>query len=240
MTIDDLARRADVPTSTVRMYQNRRLLPPSEKRGRVGYYGAAHLARLRLISRLQADGHSLAGIADLLGQWEQGRSLDAVVGVESGLEALTGESRAIELDASDLLARFPAGAMTQALLLRATDLGLVAAAPAGRVRVADRRFLETGSALAGLGVPIEVILDEWEALLAATDGIAHRFVAVFETHLAPEDWRTDLDGARATELATTLAELQATARTVLGAAFDASLARLARERLGDLIDAAVR
>jgi hypothetical protein len=50
MTIEELARRADTATTTVRMYQTKGLLPPPERRERTGYYGKAHLSRLRLIA----------------------------------------------------------------------------------------------------------------------------------------------------------------------------------------------
>jgi hypothetical protein len=104
------------------------------------------------------------------------------------------------------------------------------------VRVADRRFLETGSALAHLGIPADVILDEWEALVAHTDDLAMRFVALFEQYLAPADWQRGLSTEDARELARTLARLQSTARQVLAAALDASVARVGRERLGALIE----
>jgi hypothetical protein len=126
--------------------------------------------------------------------------------------------------------------MTPEVMQRAASLGLVQPTEEGKVRVADRRFLETGSGLAHLGIPADVILDEWEALVAHTDDIAARFVAVFETHLAPTDWRQGLDTEETRELARTLARLQSTTRQVLAAALDASVARIGRERLGELIE----
>jgi hypothetical protein len=125
--------------------------------------------------------------------------------------------------------------MTPEVMRRSAALGLVQPTDDGKVRVADRRFLETGSALAELGIPPAVILDEWEALVAHTDDVAERFIALFEERLAPVDWRSDLDTDEARALATTLAQLQATARQVLVAALDASVARLGRERLSELI-----
>jgi DNA-binding transcriptional MerR regulator len=234
--LDDLARQAGVASTTVRLYQNRGLLAPPRLEGRTGWYDDSHLSRLRLIARLQGEGYSLAGISNLLEQWEQGRSLDAVVGVEAELDALVGDVHAIELDPVELLGRFPDGAMTPEIMQRAFSIGLVRPAENGRVRVADRRFLETGSALAHLGIPADVILDEWEALVTHTDDIAMRFVALFEQYLAPADWQHGLPTEDARELARTLARLQSTARQVLAAALDASVARLGRERLGDLIE----
>ena len=234
--LDELARHAEVASTTVRLYQSRGLLAPPRLEGRTGWYDDSHLSRLRLIARLQNEGHSLAGIGDLLEQWENGRSLDAVIGIEAELDSLLGEVHAIVLDPADLLARFPEGSMTPELMRRAAALGLVEPTEDGKVRVADRRFLDSGSALAEMGIPADVILDEWEALVTHTDDIAQRFITIFETHLAPDDWQTGLDTDRARELATTLAQLQATARQVLLAALDASVARLGRERLGELID----
>ena len=63
------------------------LLAPPGWRAAPGWYDDSHLSRLRLIARLQGEGYSLAGIANLLDQWEQGRSLDAVIGVEAELDA---------------------------------------------------------------------------------------------------------------------------------------------------------
>jgi DNA-binding transcriptional MerR regulator len=234
--LDELARRANVASTTVRLYRSRGLLAPPRLEGRTGWYDDSHLSRLRLIGRLQGEGHSLAGIRELLAQWERGRSLDAVIGVESELDALLGEVHAVVLDPAELLASFPDGAMTGELMQRASALGLVEVIEGGQIRVADRRFIETGAALAHLGVPLDVVLDEWEALVVHTDEIADRFLTVFERHLAPASWQTDLGTEEVRELAQTLARLQATARQVLVAALDSSVAKLGRERLGQLIE----
>ncbi len=233
--LDDLARHADVASTTVRLYQAKGLLAPPRLEGRTGWYDDSHLSRLRLIARLQEEGHSLAGIADLLEQWQQGRSLDAVIGIESELATLLGDGHAVVLDAADLTARFPEDSMTPELVHRAATLGLVEPTDDGRIRVTDRRFIDTGSTLAELGIPLDGVLDEWEALVPHTDEIAERFVAIFEAHLAPNDWRNSLDDAEARALATALAQLQATARQVTLAALDASIARIGRERLGELL-----
>ncbi len=81
LTVDELAGRAGLPVRTVREYQTMGLLAPPVRRGRVGIYGAAHLARLGLIARLQARGYSLAGIGDLLGAWRDGADLPEVLGL---------------------------------------------------------------------------------------------------------------------------------------------------------------
>jgi DNA-binding transcriptional MerR regulator len=71
LTIEQLVAEVGLPYTTIRMYQNRGLLPPPERRGRVGYYGPDHLARLRLIAQLQDRGYSLAAIKDLVDTWRR-------------------------------------------------------------------------------------------------------------------------------------------------------------------------
>lgn len=235
MRLDDLARAAGVASTTVRLYRSKGLLPPPRLQGRTGWYDDSHLRRLRLIARLQDDGFSLAGISSLLDAWESGGGIDALVGVESQLDELLGEPHAVTVAAADLLDRFPEGSMTPDLVQRAASLGLVELLDDGTFRVADRRFLDTGAALARLGVPIDVILDEWDALIVHTDAIAGRFIDVFEHHLAPADWRGGLSAERADELARTLAQLQVLARHVLAAALDRSVATLGRQRPSELL-----
>ena len=81
LAIDELARRAGLPTRTFREYQTMGLVPSPERRGRVGVYRLAHLHRLQLIGRLQERGYSLAGIGDLLTSWHDGDELTDVLGL---------------------------------------------------------------------------------------------------------------------------------------------------------------
>jgi DNA-binding transcriptional MerR regulator len=234
MRLDDLARAAGVATTTLRLYRGRGLLPPPRLEGRTGYYDDGHLARLALIARLQDQGFSLAGIGRLLAAWQEGRGLADLVGVEHELGALLGGAAEVVLTAAELAERLPPDALTPEVVARAADLGLVEPTADGRFRVPDRRFLDTGAALVALGVPVAVVLDEWAHLRRVTDGVARRFVAVFEDHLVP----ADLDAADAGELATTLARLRQAAGQVVAAALDASIARVGARRLEHLVPGA--
>jgi len=62
LRVEELAARADVSVDTIRFYQKRRLLPPPERRGRIGWYGPEHVERLGRIRDLQRRGFSLAVI----------------------------------------------------------------------------------------------------------------------------------------------------------------------------------
>lgn len=120
MTVDALARQAQLPVRTIREYHTMRLLPPPERRGRVGFYGRAHVQRLELISRLQRRGYSLAGIRDLLRAWQDGTNLTSLLGVEPG-QAL--DETPLRLTRAELEQRIPA--LSGKTLSDAASAGLI-------------------------------------------------------------------------------------------------------------------
>ena len=60
LTIEQLAGEVGMSVRNIRNHHTRGLLPPPEVRAPVGYYNAEHVARLKLILDLQADGFNLA------------------------------------------------------------------------------------------------------------------------------------------------------------------------------------
>src|SRR5215831_7570896 len=110
MTIENLSHRSGVTTRNIRAYQSRGLLAPPVARpgSRSAYYTQEHLARLRLVSRLQERGFSLAGIADLLGALAAGKSIEQVLGIESAIIA-SEEDESRLVSARELRALIPEG-----------------------------------------------------------------------------------------------------------------------------------
>lgn len=87
-TIDELAAVARVPSRTIRFYQSRGALMSPEIRGRVAYYGAAHIERLKLIAQLQDRGLRIDAIRDLLVSIDRGElDLAEWLGVEQQVQA---------------------------------------------------------------------------------------------------------------------------------------------------------
>jgi DNA-binding transcriptional MerR regulator len=168
LTVDELARRADLPVRTIREYQTLRLLPPPTRHGRVGLYGADHVDRLALIARLQRRGYSLAGIKDLLETWDSGAGLPAVLGVDIGPGGI--DETPVRLTRAQLDRRLPG--LTATSLRRARAVGLVA--PDG-----DSHFLVRSPALLALaadgvnvGIPLPDMLELIGALRADLDHLA--------------------------------------------------------------------
>jgi DNA-binding transcriptional MerR regulator len=170
LTIDDLARRVHLPVRTIREYHTMRLLPPPERRGRVGLYGSTHVQRLQLIARLQRRGYSLAGIRDLLAAWESGTDLTTLLGVDESQAVL--DETPLRLTRAELSQRLPA--LDPATLGRAGQIGLVR-------QYGEDLFVVRSPALLGLvadrvrsGVPLEAALDVIEVLTDGLDALARK------------------------------------------------------------------
>jgi DNA-binding transcriptional MerR regulator len=225
MRIDDLAHQSGVAGTTIRLYTTRGLLPPPRLEGRTGYYDERHLARLQLIGELQERGFSLAAIKELVDARAEGRDLAELFAGPTEIETVFG-GEALVLTPAELAARFPAGAIGPDELQRVGQLGLMTLLDDGRIRIADRRFIETGAALVAMGVPIGSVLDELETLTSETDAIAARFIEVFANHLYDDTSSVD-------EMRARLSQLRTHAQHVVAATLEASLARLGAQRFAD-------
>lgn len=182
-TVDELARSAGVLTSTVRMYQNKGLLPPPERRGRLGVYSGAHLRRLRLIARLQERGFSLAAIKELVDGLDRGATIPAVLGLGTGPSTWTPETPTT-MSLGALAAQLPPGELDADVVRKVVELGLVRMDDGGTsVVVSVPSFLRMGREIVDLGIPMNEVLDEYEQLRSHTDAVAARFTEVFRRHL---------------------------------------------------------
>jgi len=174
LTVDELARRAELPVRTIREYQTLGLLPPPARRGRVGVYRAHHFDRLALIRRLQARGYSLAGIGDLLESWRDGGDLGEVLGLsadqlvhleEPGAPATLGELARVVPDLvperlDDLLA-----------------VGVVEECDAGDYCVPSPSLLQLARDASTVGYEADAIIEFLRAIKHATDAVADAAVA---------------------------------------------------------------
>ena len=124
MTIDELARRSGMTVRNIRAHQSRGLVPPPEVRGRTGYYGDEHLARIELIKELQGDGFNLEAIRRLLEG--AGGSSSEVLNFSRALRAPFEDEQPEILNADEVAERW--GGADAELLQRAEKETLAAAA----------------------------------------------------------------------------------------------------------------
>src|SRR3954449_10080181 len=85
LTVEQLAYETGMSVRNIRNHQSRGVLPPPEVRARTGYYGTRHVARLRLIQEMQAEGFKLSAISRLIG--EHGADADRFVGLRQAVTA---------------------------------------------------------------------------------------------------------------------------------------------------------
>ena len=176
LTIDQLAQRTGMTVRNLRAHQSRGLLPPPDVRGRTGYYGAEHIARVELIKELQADGFNLEAIRRLI-ENARGSTSDVLRFTRTARAAFEDEEPKVSTIAQ--LAEQWGKAGSPELLDRAVALGLLR--PLGDERVEERspRLGRAGAELARLGIPPERALDVLETLRRHADGVARTYVELF-------------------------------------------------------------
>lgn len=179
--VDELARDAGTTVRNVRAYQDRGLLPPPRREGRVGWYGDGHLARLRLIADLLERGYTLANIAELIAAWERGQDLGDLLGFETALVGPLADEAPQSFTAGELLELF-GGRVAPGALDEAIAVGLLDVR--GERLVAPRpSTLRAAAELVGAGVPMEAVLALGRRLRADVDDIARAFVELVDLHV---------------------------------------------------------
>ena len=230
--IGELARAAGITVRTLRYYQERKLLPPPRREGRIVWYSQAHLTRLRMIGQLLDRGHTLGGTGELLSAWEQGYDLAELLGFERAMTAPWSDEVPVPVTVTDMSALL-GGQLTPDVLEEAVRLGYIEV-DGDRVIHVSRRLLDTTTILIHEGIPLPAILAASRELQAGLDGMASLFVELVTTHVidrhsgppAPHEVR---------RLADTIARLRPVARTVIDAEFGRAMDRRAHDTYTEFI-----
>jgi DNA-binding transcriptional MerR regulator len=230
--IAELASEAGITARTLRYYQERKLLPPPRREGRIGWYSEDHLDRLRAIGQLLDRGHTLGGIGELLSAWERGYDLADLLGFERAMTAPWSDEVPVPMTVAEISAVLE-GQLTDEVLQEAIRLGYLDVDGDRVVRV-NRRLFDTASVLVREGIPLPAILSVASEVQACLDTIASLFLELVITHVL--DRR---DGApppqQVTHLAQAMERLRPIARTALDAEFARAMDRRARVTYGEFI-----
>jgi len=231
MRIADLARASSLSVRNIREYQDRGLLPPPRRDGRVAWYDEDHLVRLRLISRLLDRGYTIAVIRDLLDAWSAGRDLHDVLGLETTVSRPWTDEEPGRATLLQLRRRFR-GQLTPGRLRRAVRLGLVE--PSGATfTVPSPRLLDAGTDLVAAGVPLATVLDLVERVQRDLRSPADRFVRMVLDQLIPPGTPGGLPpGDELPEVTRTVETLRPHAQLAVSALF----ARAMRAAVDDAVD----
>src|SRR3954470_20114874 len=159
----------------IRAHQSRGLVPPPDVRGRTGYYGPEHVARIDLIRELQSEGFNLESIRRLLS--DTGSITDEVLRFTRALRQPFEDEEPQIVDAAELAERWRGGGPK--LLERAERLGFLRPLGDGRYEEISPTLAKAGDELAALGVPAEGALETVERIGRRADGVAKVCVRLF-------------------------------------------------------------
>ncbi len=176
MTIEQLAAESGMTVRNIRAHRARGLLPAPEVRDRVGYYGPAHLARLRVIQDMQSDGFNLRAIERLLE--ETGDQPEHLLSMRKVVSEPFESEQPEVFTLEDLRERFGAEADEQALA-RAEHIGLLVALGEGRYEAPLPSLLEAAKEVVGRGVPLQHALTVISKVQDQCKVVAREFVRLF-------------------------------------------------------------
>ena len=221
LTIEELAQKADTTVRNIRVYQDRGLLRPPLRKGRLGLYGPEHLHRLQLVLRMLRRGYPLAVIRELVEAWEAQRDIGSVLGVE---EAITAPYM------SEGPRRYAAAAFRE--LLRGDEVAVARAVQAGiadvdgdEIVVANPRLLDVGLELLAEGFSPRAMVDITVEVKAAMDHVARQCVAFINDNLISDFVDAGMPAADAERVAAVVQRMRPRAQ----AAADAALAEAMEE-----------
>ncbi len=179
LTIDELAQRTGMTVRNLRAHQSRGLLPPPEVRGRTGYYGPGHVARVELIRELQDDGFNLELIRRLL----DASSAPALRFARS-LHAPMGAEQPQVVTSADLERR----GFDDALIARAQGLGLIRPLGDGTFEERSPILARVSQELAQLGISAAQAIEVAGSLREHADAVTRTYMRLFvETVWEPFD-----------------------------------------------------
>ena len=231
-TIDELARRTGMTVRNIRAHQSRGLLPPPEVRGRTGFYGPEHIARIELIKELQADGFNLESIRRLLES--AGGSTDEVLRFTRAVAASFEEEQPEVVDLAELGERWGRDGGPE-LLARAIELGLLRPLGGDRYEERSPRLSRAARELADLGVPAGRTLEIAAEVRHHADGIAAAFTQLFLDEVWTPFEQAGRPAERWPEVFDALERLRPLATESLVAIFQIAMTERVEQTLGDQI-----
>jgi DNA-binding transcriptional MerR regulator len=175
LTVEQLAAEVGMSVRNIRNHHTRGLLPPPEVRARVGYYNSEHVARLRLILDLQADGFNLASIERLLGGSDG--LAERLLGLRKAVTTPFEAEQPELITAGELNERY--GELNTKDIERVRKMKLLVPLGDGRFEAPSPALLRAAEEVVALGIPMHAALVLVERVSRDCDSIAHDFTKLF-------------------------------------------------------------
>lgn len=234
MTIDELARRSGMTVRNIRAHQSRGLVPPPEVRGRTGYYGDEHIARLRLVQELQTEGLKLDVIKGLIGDG----GADRFVGLRRVVTAPFETESPEVLTAEQLAERF--GPTDERVLVKAQKLKLLIPLGDGRFEAPSPALLRAAEEVTGRGIPLSAALSAIAKVQRSCEAASRAFVELFLDELWTPFEKAGQPDERWPEITETIERVRPIAAEALLATFKQTMAREVEDAFGKALERQAR
>ncbi len=233
LTIEQLAAQSGMTVRNIRAHQARGLLAPPEVRLRVGYYSAEHLAQLRLVRDLQADGFNLAGIKRLLD--DSNGTAERLARFRQALTEPPHAERPQTLTIAELGRRFRVPAAdAPRVLARAERLGVLVRVGPDRYQAPSPSLLEVAEQVVARGVSLDGALAVFEEIEQHCDAVSIAFVKVFMREVWQPFHQAGMPAERWSELEDSIDRLRPLATEALLAIFGRRMSAQIKAAFGRL------
>jgi DNA-binding transcriptional MerR regulator len=232
LTIEQLAAEVGMSVRNIRNHHTRGLLPAPEVRARVGYYNADHVARLRLIQDLQADGFNLAAIERLLSG--SGGLAEQLLGLRHAVTAPFDPEAPEVITAEEVQTRF--GEVSAKDAERVRKLKLLIPLGDGRFEVPSPALMRAAEDVMALGIPLHAALALVERMSRDCDSISRGFTRLFLKELWEPFEQAGQPTERWDELIAAVGALRPLASEALLALFKLSMTAQLEGAFGKVIE----
>ena len=222
LTIEQLASETGMTVRNIRAHQSRGLLPPPEVHARVGYYGREHVARLKLIAEMQADGFNLRAIERLLS--DARGAAESALGFKRALTAPFQSEDPEVVTADQLAERFP-GDETGEVLAKAERLVVLRPLGDGRYEAPSPSLLRAAEEVTARGVPLTAAVALVEKLKRNSEAVSRAFVQMFLEEVWQPFEQAGMPEERWPEIVETIERLRPLASEALLAVFHQAMTR---------------
>jgi DNA-binding transcriptional MerR regulator len=232
LTIEQLATETGMSVRNIRSYRSRRLLPAPVVRAGIGYYGEEHVARIRRIVELQAQGLKLSAIERLFASRRP--SYEQLAEITGAVIAPFETESPEELSRDELIGRV--GAVSERELARAQRAGLIVAVGDGLFEAPSPGLLRAVEEVVARGVPFATALSVHEKVRRSCEAISRTFVQLF----VEDVWRpfdeAGLPADRWHEVTAAIERLRMLAAEVLLAQFNQTMEEEVERAFGEIVE----
>lgn len=222
--VEELAGAAGITSRTLRFYRERKLLQPPRREGRIAWYGERHLERLRVIGELLERGHTLGGIAELIGAGESGQDVAGLIGLRDAITAPWSDETPVHLSWDELRHAF-GEQLTETTTAESIAQGYVTVEEDGITHV-SRRLMDATRELVAEGVPLEAVLAVSRRAQEYADAMAEAFTSLIRDQLLGSlEHVAELTPGEVDRLAEKVQRLRPLARSVADAQFGLAMDR---------------